>query len=156
MNRVQPLYIFDLDGTLALVEHRRPILDLKDDPQRWKKFYEACVDDLPNMSVINTLWLLARMMDIEVRVWSGRSNSVRRQTQDWLIKHVRLPAVAHSIQMREEGDFTPDEVLKRKWYDALPETDRSRLVAVFDDRDKVVAMWRDLGVTCFQVAPGNF
>jgi hypothetical protein len=30
------------------------------------------------------------------------------------------------------------------------------LMAVFDDRDKVVAMWRRNGVACFQVAEGNF
>jgi len=34
--------------------------------------------------------------------------------------------------------------------------DKSRLVAVFDDRDRVVKMWRDVGVTCFQVADGEF
>lgn len=33
---------------------------------------------------------------------------------------------------------------------------RRRLVAVFDDRDKVVSMWRARGVACFQVAPGAF
>ena len=27
---------------------------------------------------------------------------------------------------------------------------------VVDDRDKVVKMWRDLGLNTFQVAPGNF
>ena len=26
----------------------------------------------------------------------------------------------------------------------------------FDDRDRVVAMWREEGVPCFQVAPGDF
>ena len=25
-----------------------------------------------------------------------------------------------------------------------------------DDRDRVVKRWRDLGLTCFQVAPGDF
>jgi hypothetical protein len=34
--------------------------------------------------------------------------------------------------------------------------DRQRLVAAFDDRDRVVQMWRAAGVTCFQVAPGEF
>lgn len=34
--------------------------------------------------------------------------------------------------------------------------DRARLVAVFDDRSSVVTMWREHGVTCFQVAPGDF
>jgi hypothetical protein len=30
------------------------------------------------------------------------------------------------------------------------------VVAVFDDRDKVVNMWRENGLTCMQVAYGNF
>lgn len=34
--------------------------------------------------------------------------------------------------------------------------DRDRLVAVFDDRARVVRMWRKAGITCFQVAPGDF
>ena len=34
--------------------------------------------------------------------------------------------------------------------------DRARLVMVFDDRDRVVNMWRRNGVVCAQVAPGDF
>ena len=34
--------------------------------------------------------------------------------------------------------------------------DRARLVAVFEDRKRVVDMWRENGVTCYQVAPGDF
>ena len=34
--------------------------------------------------------------------------------------------------------------------------ERNRLTAVFDDRDKVVQMWRENGVPCFQVAKGDF
>ena len=45
---MKPLYIFDLDGTLALTEHRQHILDNKDDPQRWRRFYAACDRDEPN------------------------------------------------------------------------------------------------------------
>lgn len=33
---------------------------------------------------------------------------------------------------------------------------RERIAMVFDDRDKVVAMWRRQGLTCLQVAPGDF
>lgn len=58
--------------------------------------------------------------------------------------------------MRNINDYTPDEVLKRSWYEELPFFDKERLVTVFDDRNKVVNMWRSLGVSCFQVADGNF
>jgi hypothetical protein len=29
-------------------------------------------------------------------------------------------------------------------------------MCVFDDKTKAVKMWRDLGLTCFQVAQGDF
>ena len=50
----------------------------------------------------------------------------------------------------------PDEELKSYWYLSLSEEDKKRLVAVFDDRTKLVKMWRSLGVACFQVAEGDF
>jgi hypothetical protein len=49
----------------------------------------------------------------------------------------------------------PDDKLKQMWLDNLI-TDKSKVVCVFDDRQKVVDMWRDNGLTCMQVAPGNF
>lgn len=58
--------------------------------------------------------------------------------------------------MRQAGDYTADDVLKKQWLDAMLIDDRRRLVAVFDDRDRVVQMWRNAGVTCFQVASGEF
>ena len=59
--------------------------------------------------------------------------------------------------MRGKGDYTPDEVLKLKWYNTFLSTDeRDRLVCIFDDRDKVVKMWRGLGVTCLQGNYGDF
>ena len=58
--------------------------------------------------------------------------------------------------MRDEGDYTADDTLKRSWYENMLSEDRARLVAVFDDRDRVVKMWRDVCVTCFQIADGEF
>jgi hypothetical protein len=58
--------------------------------------------------------------------------------------------------MRPEGDFTPDEQLKFSWLTEMEPPERNRLIATFDDREKVVKMWREAGVPCFQVAPGAF
>lgn len=166
---VTPLYIFDLDGTLALCEHRRHLLDDASDPDRWSKFFLACVRDGPNWPVISTLHALMRN-GADVWIWSGRSGEVMNLTLDWLHRYFDQvdarpvvqgddPAAWHEgieLCMRRAGDFTPDEVLKEVWLHAMNEFDRRRLVAVFDDRDKVVAMWRRNGVACFQVAPGGF
>ena len=147
---MNPLYIFDLDGTLALIEHRRHFVEgsVKD----WPSFFAACVHDEPNQPVIAVLRSLVPS-GAEVRCWSGRSDEVRQQTEDWIDRHV---CVCLPVTMRAAGDHQPDEKLKAGWLAELPGPDRLRLIAIFDDRDRVVAMWRDRGVTCFQVAPGDF
>ena len=148
---MRPLYIFDLDGTLALNGHREYLV--QGEHKNWQAFFRACVDDAPNYPVIKTFHLLQRLGSIDIVVWSGRSDEVEKETRDWLDDNEIFP---DSLLMRRAGDFTPDEVLKRKWYEELGSHDKARLVAVFDDRDKVVAMWRSIGVACFQVAPGKF
>jgi hypothetical protein len=49
----------------------------------------------------------------------------------------------------------PDDKLKKGWLDDLF-PDKTNILCVFDDRDKVVEMWRDNDLTCMQVAPGDF
>jgi hypothetical protein len=167
----RPLYIFDLDGTLALIEHRRHFVE-RDDKAKlkrkpdWDAFHAACVDDLPNKPVIDVLEKLAKGSDdvgfgaepgAEIWIFSGRSSTVHFETGAWLKEHISASCLRDiRLTMRPAGDFTPDDVLKRSWYDAMSAEDKARLVATFDDRDRVVKMWRDAGVTCFQVAPGDF
>ena len=52
---MKPLYIFDLDGTLALIEHRRHFVARPRGEQDWKAFYAACDKDAPNDPVIGTM-----------------------------------------------------------------------------------------------------
>jgi len=187
---MKPLYIFDLDGTLALIDHRRHLVerpsmkcfdcggknrnncvqcsDLDDGwSADWSAFFAGCVDDLPNLPVIRTLQAL-RSGGAEIWIWSGRSDKVKAQTVEWLGKHGCLSsnpacflsawlfAAPERFRMRVEGDYTPDEELKRGWLSEIEPPEYKRLVGVFDDRDRVVAMWRAAGVPCFQVAPGEF
>lgn len=149
----RPLYIFDLDGTLALTYHRQHFLDNKSDPDRWRKFFEACINDSPNIPVIDTMHKLIDS-GADVWIWSGRDGTVQRETLEWLQQHTGLEEEA--LSMRLPGDYTPDEELKQSWLQAMSAYDRRRLVAVFDDRDKVVAMWRRNRVACFQVESGAF
>jgi phosphoserine phosphatase len=159
-DQITPLYIFDLDGTLALIEHRRHwVADRKH--ARWDRFYADCVNDTPNPGVVAIFDTLLTTGN-EVLIFSGRGSEVRTETVDWLMHYTGLRTwsrtdVENSLWMRPERDSTPDEILKRRWYNTLlTQTDRQRLVAVFDDRQKVVDMWRSLGVCCCQVAPGYF
>ncbi len=169
---MRPLYIFDLDGTLALIEHRRhhvtnPYL-LYDEytetmvhhgPEwkpNWKQFYLDCVDDVPNPPVIDTLTMLANHADIQI--FSGRSDEVETETRLWLSVHLQFLPTHHKVnlRMRRQGDHQPDDKLKEGWLNKMSDEDRKRLVAVFEDRSRLVKMWRRNGIACFQVAPGDF
>ncbi len=142
------IVIFDLDGTLADIDHRRHLV--RERPKRWGEFFEASVHDLPNPPVIAAYRAFQNApTPYELWIFSGRSDIVRAQTERWIATHV---GPYHRLRMRREGDHTADEVLKRSW--VLPV--RDRVLCVFDDRNKVVAMWRSLGIPCFQVAEGDF
>lgn len=140
--------VFDLDGTLALIEHRRHFV--QNGNHMWAEFYEACDQDEPNNPVISILKTLRLYHHIEI--WSGRSEAVRGKTEAWL---ARYGIIDVTLRMRKEGDYTPDEQLKKRWLDEAM-AERCTIDLVFDDRDKVVAMWRKNGIVCAQVAPGDF
>ena len=155
---MKPLYIFDLDGTLALIEHRRKYVERPRGEQDWKAFYAACVDDHPNDPVIDTMERL-RAAGADVWIFSGRSDEVRAQTVKWLADKTTFMSWelgGPMLTMRQAGDYTPDDVLKKRWLDDMLVSDKARLVAVFEDRDRMVKMWRAAGVPCFQVAEGEF
>lgn len=145
--------IFDLDGTLALIDHRRHWLDKAQHPDlnsdaRWRAFYAACVDDEPNAPVIAMLKILRQHFNIAI--FSARSSEVREQTLAWFAKH----EIEYDVfKMRNAGDHTPDRELKAQW---LAEFGKEKIFCVFDDRSSVVDMWRDQGLACFQVAKGDF
>ncbi|MBL4787492.1 MAG: hypothetical protein JKY60_00025 [Kordiimonadaceae bacterium] len=140
-------YVFDLDGTLALVEHRKHFVS--NGSRQWRNFFEACVDDGPNTPVIKSL-LALQAAGHRIEIWSGRSDAVKAEAIVWLQQYGIDPALL--THMRPARNNIPDDELKQSWLHACgtwPD-------AVYDDRDKVVAMWRREGVPCFQVAPGDF
>ncbi len=162
---MKPLYIFDLDGTLALIDHR--LHHIQGPKKDWRAFFAAVSDDQPNLPVIRTLQAL-RSSGAEIWIWSGRSDECRAQTVEWLCKHGcfgnkplgTLPCwpfgAPERFRMRKAGDHRDDVVVKGEWLSEMEPPEFNRLTGVFDDRARVVQMWRDAGITCFQVAPGEF
>ena len=77
-----------------------------------------------------------------------------RLTEDWLRLHGVYPDELQFLVMRSDGDSRPDEITKAQMLEALSDSYEVRMV--FDDRQKVVDMWRSKGLLCLQVAPGEF
>lgn len=144
--------IFDLDGTLALIQKRRELANASG-KFNWDVFFtpDNIKLDEPNWPVIKSCQAL-RQAGYDIVIFSGRDDVTRAETEKWLSQY----GVQYSkLVMRRHGDYTPDDVLKKQWLDEeLPS--RDQVLCTFDDRDKVVAMWRREGLTCFQVAPGEF
>jgi FMN phosphatase YigB (HAD superfamily) len=144
--------IFDLDGTLADIEDRRKLSTKENGKMDWDKFFdpENISLDKPNIPVIRTAQALAEA-GYMIAIFSGRSKGTENTTKSWLNKH-KVPW--HILKMRPIKNFTPDEQLKLQWLNDMDWKEDVEMV--FDDRDKVVNMWREIDLTCMQVAPGNF
>lgn len=147
MTAVTQAYIFDIDGTLADCTHRLHHIQTK--PKDWRAFFAAVERDLP----INHIVHLARALNYthEVVFVSGRSDECRTATEAWLRRHV----FAAPLFMRKAGDYRDDSIVKMEILADVRAAGFEPIMA-FDDRDRVVAAWREAGIPCAQVAPGDF
>lgn len=131
--------IFDTDGTTATMVNRRPF--------DWDKVGF----DMPKYNVINHA-LDLKSRGIKIINLSGRDGICKDATRQWYDR-VGMPCDAHF--QRETGDQRPDEVIKKEMFFRDIATKYNVLYAV-DDRNKVVDMWRSIGLECWQVNSGCF
>ena len=149
--------IFDLDGTLALIDKRRDI-SIIDGKRDWDVFYDPqnISLDQPNIPVIKMAQML-KSQGYVIVIFSGRSKRTKDATRDWLNKH---DVPFDLLKMRptdKHWHFMKDSDLKEYWLDDIfPGFEVNDIFAVFDDRQQVVDMWRNRGLTVFQVAKGDF
>ena len=146
--------IFDLDGTLALIDKRREVSTKPNGKLDWGKFFNSTNIKLdePNLPVIKMAQLFSEQ-GFNIVILSGRSNKTETATRSWLSKN-KVPFNKLIMRNSETDHFTPDWVLKKNMLDE--NLDINDVFLVVDDRDRVVKLWRSLGLTTFQVAEGNF
>jgi len=135
------IIICDLDGTLCLHNNRGPYE------------YEKCDTDLENKAVADIL--RSKMDDVySIFFLSGREDSVYSKTLEWILLH--FPQIkCFSLVMRKTGDNRKDCIIKKEMFDEKIK-DKFYVEFILDDRNQVVNMWREMGLTCLQVAEGNF
>lgn len=139
--------IFDIDGTLANIDHRLHHL-YGGSPDRWTAFFSAMDDDAIVEPIRELLWCV-RDAGKKVVLCSGRPDNYREKTEKWLaVNGVEYDA----LYMRQEGDTRADHVVKAQLLRELREDGYDPFIVV-DDRQSVVDMWRDSGLTCLQCAP---
>lgn len=136
------IYLSDIDGTVAQIRANGR------SPFDWKRVGE----DLPKVDVLNILRTL-ESAGYEIIFFSGRDAVCMEETKQWLNEHF---GVDYKLFMRTEGDNRGDDIVKNEMFDAHIR-DKYYVQAVFDDRDRVVKLWRHtIGLTCLQINYGDF
>lgn len=141
--------IFDVDGTLMDIEHRRVYLNNGNND--WDAFNNAMHLDVPNDPVMRIAFDMSEAGH-ELVICSARNERHRAITE----KQITDCGVKFGhLFLRGDDDYRPDDEFKQDVLDALIAQDWKPDL-IFDDRNKVVDMWRRNGLVCVQVAEGDF
>lgn len=159
------IYLCDIDGTLTDNSERvrktpcRECGILKryhasDDHEfkmNWDDYHLNGLNDPPRdnvIRVINTLYMIGSM----IVLLTGRPDTYFRDTNAWLY---RENVHFNNMFMRVGNDHRPDTVLKAEWLEAIRARFPDVLIGgAFDDRPSVIRMWREKGITTFDVGKG--
>lgn len=135
--------IVDIDGTIA--QHDPEVRDPYDTD------FEKIIQDSPIKPIIKVVESMFNQ-GYKIIYVSGRNEETEEATREWL--RLFAPPYVH-LYMRKRNDYRQDSVVKREIYETHI-ADRFDVLCVFDDRQQVVDMWREIGLVCLQVAPGDF
>ena len=125
--------VVDMDGTAAIMDGRGPYEETRVE------------EDLVNEHVKDVI--LRYDKDHEIIFLSGRTDSCKQATKNWLNKH-GIPWT--HLHMRVTGDNRSDDIIKEEIFreHVLP---KYNTCLVLDDRLKVCRMWHKLGLPLMRV-----
>lgn len=148
-----PYVICDLDGTLADNKWRARNMTLEEGEtgkKDWHKFHMGIPEDAIREDVWREVQNACNATGAKLILVSARNERYRKLTQEWLA----AKGVDHyALLMREDSDKRPDTMVKREILNRFFK-DRSRIVAVFDDRPSVIRMWKEEGLEVIDVGDG--
>jgi len=149
-NHIKPkAVIFDIDGTLANIDHRRHLLNLE--KKHWSLFFDSMIKDKPN-EWCKKMSNLYHSQGYTILLVSGRPDNYMSVTRGWLEEHdIRF----HWLFLRKENDYRPDFEIKKEIYEKYIDG-KYGVEFVVDDRSQVVKLWRELGLVCLQCAEGDY
>lgn len=132
--------IVDIDGTVADCTGVRNPYDVT-----------KYLLDRPKRKVIDIVQDEAYKLGTQILFCSGRHDDYRSETEEWLFEHVKVP---FKLFMRE-NHTRDDSVEKLDLFNKYIRNDY-HVKYVLDDRNRVVQMWRSLGLLVLQVDEGDF
>lgn len=146
--------ICDLDGTLCDITHR--LGHVQGEKKDWKTFFSLLSQDSLRKDVRQQMWDIVQETGFEAKVRtkiifvSARPEKYRKDTEEWLEKIYRGPY--DLLIMRNDGDSRDDTIVKSEIHDKYLKG--LTIKAIFDDRPKVIRMWREKGLNVIDVGNG--
>jgi predicted kinase len=147
--------VCDLDGTLSLFNSKRSdgSVDVRHANAHTRTPYDASKSDKDTLNEpVAEVIMQMHKAGYKIVFCSGREDCYREQTVRFIEKHLSLP---YELHMRHTKDLRKDSIVKGEIYDSVIAPNYN-VFFVLDDRNQVVDFWRSKGLTCFQVAPGDF
>jgi acid phosphatase class B len=145
------IVVVDIDGTIAKVGDR--LKYLQQENKDWDAFYEHCDEDEPIKDIIELIELM-QIHEYNIVFCTGRRELVRKKTEDWLFKNIWCLR-KYKLLMRKDGDWRHDTEVKPELLQKAGITP-DKVYFILEDRDSMVAKWRELGYRCLQVNNGDF
>lgn len=139
--------LVDIDGVLSDASWRSP-------DGNWDAFHAGIPKDKPFLGVINII-NACYDSDITVIGLTGRPQKWEPLTLEWLVKHRVMLA---KVLFRPDADFRPAPLVK--WDRAVDYFGselklRTSTLALFDDDENVITLFRAAGITTFHVTARN-
>lgn len=138
--------IFGIDGTLAIRVKRSPY-DLS-----------RCLTNKVDPHVYE-LYELYKNTGYKILILSGRHQGTKEDptcylelTREWLKQN---NIIYDELFLGSTGDYRKDDVIKEELF-RKELSDKYYVKLAIDDRDRVVELWRRLGIKTFQVGFGDF
>lgn len=147
--------IVDIDGTVMNNDHRQGYLERH--PKNWSQWEKNMHHDTPYEDIIWLVKVLV-MAGCKCVFVTGRNAKpdVVATTKRQLDEVAGLKGFYDKLYMKDADDNRPDNVVKIELFERVKADGFEGPFMAIDDRDRVVKMWRELGIRCLQVRDGAY
>jgi phosphoserine phosphatase len=142
------LVVFDIDGTVADIQHR--IHWIKNKPKNWVAFDAAAAHDKVIIPIRNVYLNMTYDGHNTILFVTGRNEKTRKQTEQWLQDNSFTGYT--KLFMRKAADYRSDVIVKQEILNQIINEFGQKPDIVFEDRPRVIRMWRDNGIFVCSVA----